>query len=149
MATDEVKYIKNHKRKNIIIIFIQIGIIIAFLLLWEYLSVKKIINPFIFSSPSKIINTIINLHNKNALFINIFTTIGASIITDKNFVIVFIFTFFKRLFNTFYALQNCRVFIKTRQNYCKKFPPHIVKLYHETRGYRARQRTGAPPQTPI
>ena len=48
------KYIKKQKINKIKIIFAQVFILIGFLLLWELLSSKEIINSFLFSSPSAI-----------------------------------------------------------------------------------------------
>ena len=53
--TEEAKrFIKNQKRKKLKILFSQISIFTVFLLLWEFLSAKEIINSFLVSSPSSI-----------------------------------------------------------------------------------------------
>ena len=75
MSTKQEKYIKNIKKQRRIVIICQIGFVFLFLLTWEFLSKKEFINPFIFSSPSKIINTIINLYNNFHLITHILTTI--------------------------------------------------------------------------
>lgn len=75
MSENQKKYIKKLKKKKIIIIFIQIFIVIAFILTWEYLANKNIINTFVFSKPSKILNTLINLAIENNLFNHISTTL--------------------------------------------------------------------------
>ena len=75
MSENEKKYIKRLRKKKIIIIFIQIFIVIAFILTWEYLANKNIINTFVFSKPSKILNTLINLAIENNLFNHISTTL--------------------------------------------------------------------------
>ena len=61
--------------KNIIIKFIQILILITFILLWELLSDNNIINSFIFSSPKKVIKCIYNLYINNNLLTHIYTTL--------------------------------------------------------------------------
>ena len=66
--------------KNKLIILIQFLIVILFLMSWEVLSSKRIINPFIFSSPSKIYNCIINLYKNGNLFIHIKTTLSEILI---------------------------------------------------------------------
>ena len=75
MSENQKKYIKKLKKKKIIIIFIQIFIVVAFILTWEYLANKNIINTFVFSKPSKILNTLINLAIENNLFNHISTTL--------------------------------------------------------------------------
>ena len=64
MSKEHIKYLKKLKKEKYLIIFFQLLILATFIISWEFLSSKKIINPFIFSSPSNIIKTI------NSLFIN-------------------------------------------------------------------------------
>ena len=68
MSINQIKYLKKIKRKKIIISIIQIMLLVLFILIWELLSSKEIINSFIFSSPSKIIKCIIDLYKNNNLF---------------------------------------------------------------------------------
>lgn len=76
----QIKHVKNIKRKKILVLITQLLISILFLLIWEILSKYKIINPFIFSSPSKIIKTIINLFENNNLLNHIWVTLYEIII---------------------------------------------------------------------
>ena len=62
MSINQINYLKKIKRKKIIISIIQIMLLILFILTWELLSNKEIINSFIFSSPSKIAKCIIDLY---------------------------------------------------------------------------------------
>lgn len=75
MSNDQKKYIKKLKINKIKILLIQISIIVIFLSIWELLVNKNIISGFIYSSPSRIIKTIIILINENNLFIHIYTTL--------------------------------------------------------------------------
>ena len=75
MSVDEKKYISKYKKKQILIKMVQISIVFIFIFLWQLLSSKKIINPFIFSSPLKIIDSIKNLYINNLLFNNILVTL--------------------------------------------------------------------------
>ena len=61
MSKEHLTYLKKLKKEKIIVISSQLIILIGFIITWELLSTYKIINPFIFSSPSKIIETIKNL----------------------------------------------------------------------------------------
>jgi len=61
MSKEHQKYLKKIKQEKIIVIFFQLLILVSFITVWEILSKYKIINPFIFSAPSKIIDTIKNL----------------------------------------------------------------------------------------
>ena len=61
MDLEYKKYLKKLKFEKFIILFFQIFILISFIITWELLSKFKIINPFIFSSPTKILETVKNL----------------------------------------------------------------------------------------
>ncbi len=50
---EHLEYLKREKRKKITKITLQISIFILFFAFWEILSLLDIINPFIFSSPSR------------------------------------------------------------------------------------------------
>ena len=80
ISNEQKKYLKSIKVKKFIIISIQLFIVFIFLALWEYLANKNIINTFVFSKPSKIFDTIINLAINNNLFTHIFTTLYEVII---------------------------------------------------------------------
>ncbi len=81
MSNDQQKYLKKLKLRKIFILICQVLIVIAFLSLWEILANKNIINTFVFSKPSKILETIINLINQNNLFNHIFTTLEEVLIS--------------------------------------------------------------------
>ena len=75
MSNEQKKFLKSIKRRKLIVVISQILIVVAFFGIWEYLANKNIINSFVFSKPSKIINTIINLSIQNNLFNHIFVTL--------------------------------------------------------------------------
>lgn len=74
MSREQKKFLIQRRLEKIFVLLVQIAIVIIFLFLWEYLSNKKIINPFIFSSPTRIWETIHNLYVSGDLFLHIFTT---------------------------------------------------------------------------
>ena len=81
MSKGYKEYLNRNKRYNILIVSIQILIIISFLFLWEYGAKKELIDSFITSSPSEIIETIINLIKSNNLFNHIIITIMETVIS--------------------------------------------------------------------
>lgn len=91
MSNEHILYLKKIKRNKIIITISQISLLIGFIILWEVLSRFKIIDSFIFSSPSKVMNTLISLYQNNNLFGHIYTTTIEVIIS---FIISFILAFF-------------------------------------------------------
>ncbi len=80
MSDKQIEYLKKIKREKILIRLIQIFIVLFFLIIWEVLSKKGIINSFITSSPSKIIKTLINLYQNGELFKHIWVTLSETLI---------------------------------------------------------------------
>ena len=79
MISDERKiYLKRRKKDKLFITISRIMILVIFLFLWEILSKLKVIDTFMFSSPSKIINTIINTDN---ILLHVLTTLQEIIIS--------------------------------------------------------------------
>lgn len=81
MSKGYKEYLNRNKRYNILIVSIQILIIISFLFLWEYGARKELIDSFITSSPTEIMETIINLIKSNNLFNHIIITIIETVIS--------------------------------------------------------------------
>ena len=81
MTKEHINYLKKIKRNNLLIKLTQISILILFIIIWQLLSNYKIINPFIFSSPKKVIECLISLHNANNLYNHIFITIYETFIS--------------------------------------------------------------------
>lgn len=90
MSNEHLLYLKKIKRNKIIITISQISLLIGFIILWELLSRFKVIDSFIFSSPTKVINTLISLYQNNNLFAHIYTTTLEVIIS---FILSFILAF--------------------------------------------------------
>ena len=80
-SKEHIDYLKKIKRNKRLVLLTQIIIIIVFFSIWELLANFKIINTFLYSSPSKIINTVINLFINNSLLTHIGITIYEVIIS--------------------------------------------------------------------
>ena len=74
-------FLKNIRRRKLFIIFFQIFILIFFLCIWELLSFYKVLNPFLYSSPSSVYKTIFNLFNTSNLFTHIGVTLYETILS--------------------------------------------------------------------
>ncbi len=81
MSKEHILYLNKLKNNKRIIIFCQIIIFILFIFIWQILGDLDIINTFIFSSPKKVVDTIINLYNKQHLISHIWTTVYEVIIS--------------------------------------------------------------------
>lgn len=79
ISVERKKYLISIKRKKISILITQILILIAFLGLWELLANMGIIDSFITSKPSKILQTFMNL-SSNDLMKHIWVTTYETII---------------------------------------------------------------------
>ena len=79
-SEEHLKYLEEKKRRKRFILFLQILILIVFLLTWQLLSSFNLINTFLFSSPKNIVETLINL-SKNNLFNHIGTTFYETLIS--------------------------------------------------------------------
>lgn len=80
MSKEQKEFLKKRKKEKILIVGIQIFIIISFIIIWQILADKKIINPFIFSSPKRILETFVSLYTNYNLVSHILTTLYETII---------------------------------------------------------------------
>jgi len=80
-SKEHVKYLKKIRKDKFIILISQFAIFISFIILWQFLADTKVINTFIFSSPKKVMDTIINLYNSKDLFTHIWVTIYETLLS--------------------------------------------------------------------
>lgn len=81
MSREQKSYLNKIRKEKILVIGIQILLVLVFLFTWQVLSDKKIINPFIFSSPKKIVETTFLLYQSYNLLTHIITTILETLIS--------------------------------------------------------------------
>lgn len=67
ISLERKKYLKNRKRISGLVFLTQVSILILFLLLWEILARKNIIDSFITSQPSRIWDTFMNLGSNDLI----------------------------------------------------------------------------------
>lgn len=67
ISNDRKKYLKKIKKEKIAVIFTQILMLIVFIVGWEILANQGIIDSFITSQPSRILNTLLNLSSNGLL----------------------------------------------------------------------------------
>ncbi len=80
-SLEHKKYLRRKRNKKILITSSRLLLAILLIVIWEVLARYKIINTFITSSPSNVVNTIVSLYNDNNLFNNIWTTIYETLIS--------------------------------------------------------------------
>ena len=79
ISPERLVYLKNKKRKKILILLTQILFLLGFIFIWEYAANKGIIDSFITSQPSRILKTILN-YKENQLFYHIGITCFETIV---------------------------------------------------------------------
>ena len=79
-SKDFIKYKNKLKRNKILIVFCQISLLLILIGLWELFAYLQIIDTFIFSSPSKIVATTIDLFKNGNLTYHIGVTPNAAMI---------------------------------------------------------------------
>lgn len=67
ISEDRKKYLRKNKINKLVVIITQIGILLIFIVLWEVLANKNIIDSFIMSQPSRIVKTFMNLSSNGLL----------------------------------------------------------------------------------
>lgn len=80
MSKEQKDFLRKYKLNKCVIFIGQIMIILTFFILWELLSRYEIINPFIFSSPTKVFKTILDLYRDNNLFRHIWVSVYETLI---------------------------------------------------------------------
>lgn len=79
-SREHLAYLKKIKKKKVIITLSRILILVAVLGIWELCAQLKVIDPFITSSPSRVVSTIADLYKNGTLFYHIGITLMETII---------------------------------------------------------------------
>ena len=74
MNEEHELYLKNIKKRKIRITILRISILVIFIVLWEIAAQLKLIDPFLTSSPSKIVKSLIKFVNEGTLVRHIWVT---------------------------------------------------------------------------
>lgn len=80
-SKEHIEYLKKQKKEKRLICFFRLLIIISLLIIWELLSRFEIINTFLSSSPTEVLETTIQLIKDNTLFMHIGVTLYEVIIS--------------------------------------------------------------------
>lgn len=79
ISKDRQKYLRSIWIKKVSIVLTQIGIVIAFIAIWEISANKGLIDSFITSQPSRILQTLMNL-SENKLLMHLWVTCEETLI---------------------------------------------------------------------
>ena len=90
-SEEHKSFLKKIKKNKTIINVFRFLIVLIFIFIWELLSRYKIINSFLFSSPSKVIKTIFNMIVYKSLFIHIGVTLYELLISFGLSILIALF----------------------------------------------------------
>ena len=69
MKSEEYKkYLKRIKRNNILVLLTQILIVVIFIVFWQIMADKNMVDTFLVSSPKKVLTSIVDLIKANKQF---------------------------------------------------------------------------------
>ena len=113
ISTDRKKYLRKIKIQKQAVFFTQIGILLAFIILWEILARLNVIDSFITSQPSRILNTFINLSSNDllkhlgvTLYETIVGFVGGTILGICFAIILWLSRFLSKVFEPFLVVLN-------------------------------------------
>ena len=92
LSTGHRHYLRHYHFHRLLVIFFRIFLLTGFLFLWEFCASHQIIDSFIFSSPSKIMNALLLMISDHSIFLHLGVTLY------ETFVSVFLVIFVSILF---------------------------------------------------
>ncbi len=78
-SKEHLTYLKKQKRNNLIVQISRIALLVLLLGVWELAADFEWVNPFITSSPSRIVKTIAALYTEGTLFYHVGVTLGETL----------------------------------------------------------------------
>ena len=79
-SKEHQKFIRKEKLKTFVVHFTRILLLVALIGIWELVAHKNWVDPFIISSPSRVVRQTIELYKNGTLFLHIWTTLNETIL---------------------------------------------------------------------
>ena len=79
-SKEHQKYIRLQKTKNFVIQFSRIMLLVLIIGVWELVAHKAWVDPFIISSPSRVVKQNIELYENGTLFLHVLTTLNETVL---------------------------------------------------------------------
>jgi len=98
ISPEHREFLRRVKRKKQIILITQIAVLILFFAFWELAAEVGLIDPFISSQPSRIVNTIVSLYRNGELFHHVILRQWKRYFRVLRFILKIILPVFKSLF---------------------------------------------------
>lgn len=80
ISAEHKKFIRKERIKTFFIFLFRILILLGFLGIWELVAHYKVVDPFLISSPSRIVKQISQLYKNGSLFTHIFTSLNETVL---------------------------------------------------------------------
>lgn len=80
ISKEHFSYLQKQRNKSILINVLRCSVLLLLLLFWEAAAYFEWVNPFITSSPSRIVKTVANLYENGTLFFHIGTTLWETLL---------------------------------------------------------------------
>lgn len=88
LSTGHRHYLRHYHFHRLLVIFFRIFLLTGFLFLWEFCASHQIIDSFIFSSPSKIMNALLLMISDHSIFLHLGVTLYETFISF--FLVIFV-----------------------------------------------------------
>lgn len=113
ISEDRKKYLRKIRINRIAVFVTQISILVVFIFIWELLANLKIIDSFLTSQPSRIVNTFMNLSSNDLLkhlWVTFYETIvgfvGGTVLGFCIAIILWLSKFLSKVFEPFLVVLN-------------------------------------------
>ena len=87
-STGHRHYLRHYHFHRLLVIFFRIFLLTGFLFLWEFCALHQIIDSFIFSSPSKIMNALLLMISDHSIFLHLGVTLYETFVSF--FLVIFV-----------------------------------------------------------
>ena len=88
LSTAHRHYLRHYHFHRLLVIFFRIFLLTGFLFLWEFCASLQIIDSFIFSSPSKIMNALLLMISDHSIFLHLGVTLYETFVSF--FLVIFV-----------------------------------------------------------
>ena len=88
LSTGHRHYLRHYDFHRLLVIFFRIFLLTGFLFLWEFCASHQIIDSFIFSSPSKIMNVLLLMISDHSIFLHLGVTLYETFVSF--FLVIFV-----------------------------------------------------------
>lgn len=80
VSREHLEYLKRRKQYRIKVLTVQVLLLIAMVGIWEVAANIRLVDPFITSQPSRVIRTMVNLHQDGVLYYHIGVTVFETVV---------------------------------------------------------------------